>query len=196
MVNSRCPRQQIEEAIMIRHIGMRSTGISTMVVILSGGGAWAQEKFRYDHGAPPSSSRYVQQHIIDVGDVPGHQVRVQELQRNYTKDHPTIMGVKVVESWNRGFSDYVNGVGPATGYGVWVLEDGNKIFSQYIGTSYTEMTATGSRRGTYHGTTRLTGGTGKFAAIRGVLTDTVEFDTDPKSGYNRPTSQGEYWLEK
>lgn len=181
---------------MTRHVWMSGTGVATVLVILSVGNGWAQEKYRYDLSALPQSSRYVQQHVIDVGDVPGHQVRILELQRTYTKDNPVVMGTKVVESWNRGFSDYVNGVGPATGYGVWLLEDGNKIFLQYIGTSYTEVTPTGSRRGTYHGTTRLVGGTGRFAAIRGVVTDTVEFDTDPKSGYNRPVSQGEYWFEK
>ena len=181
---------------MIRHLWKRSIGIATILVILFPVTGWGQEKHRYDQSGPPQSSRYVQQHVIDVGDVPGHQIRILEIQRTHTSDHPVVMGTKVVESWVRGFSDYVNGVGPATGYGVWLLEDGNKIFTQYIGTSYTEATSTGSRRGTYHGTTRLVGGTGRFAAIRGVLTDTVEFDTDPKSGYNRPVSQGEYWFEK
>jgi hypothetical protein len=59
-----------------------------------------------------------------------------------------------------------------------------------------ELTETGSRRGTYNGTTRFTGGTGKFGALRGTLTDDIEYDTDPKLGFNRPVARGTYWLSK
>jgi len=107
-----------------------------------------------------------------------------------------VMGTKVVETWSRGSSDYVNGIGPAQGYETWALEDGSKIFLEWRGTSYSEATSTGSRRGTFHGTVRFVGGTGKFATIRGVITSDTEFDTDPKTGYNRPASRGEYWFEK
>jgi len=180
---------------MIKHI-RRSRTLVPMLAIVFAGPVWAQQKYPYNHSTAPQSSRYVQQHMIDVGDIPGHQVRILEVQRNYTSDHPVIMGTKVVESWTRGFSDYVNGIGPARGYEVWILEDGNKVFVEWSGTSYTESTATGSRRGTFHGTTRFVGGTGRFATIRGITTEATEFDTDPKTGYNRPTSRGEYWFEK
>jgi hypothetical protein len=140
-------------------------------------------------------SRYVQQHLIDVGDVPGHQIRIQEAHRINPPNGHAIDGVKITESWVRGYSDYVNGVGPAWGYSVWMMEDGNRIFLEYTGTSESQTTASGSRRGTYHGTTRITGGTGRFTKIRGQLADIAEFDTDPNKGYNRVSSKGEYWLE-
>ena len=44
-------------------------------------------------------------------------------------------------------------------------------------------------------TTRFTGGTGKFATIRGVVTDVVKFDTDPDNGYNDGVERGEYWFD-
>ena len=34
------------------------------------------------------NARYTQQHTIDVGDVPGHQVRVFEVRRTYPSDPP------------------------------------------------------------------------------------------------------------
>ena len=43
--------------------------------------AWAQQKFPLSTTADGSQERYVQQHMIDVGDVPGHQIRIQETQR-------------------------------------------------------------------------------------------------------------------
>jgi hypothetical protein len=42
----------------------------------------------------------------------------------------------------------------------------------------------------------IVGGTGRFAKVRGVLTDVSHFDTDPKSGYNTLESKGEYWFEQ
>jgi hypothetical protein len=53
----------------------------------------------------------VQQHAIDVGDVPGHQVRVYEVHSTYPSDAPVYNGVKVKESWNRSLSDYTDGSG-------------------------------------------------------------------------------------
>jgi hypothetical protein len=156
--------------------------------------ATAQQKFSINATGEGIKSRYVQQHVIDVGDVPGHQVRILEVQR--TGGQLVIDGVKVVESWDRGMSDYTNGVGPARGYGTWLMEDGSKIFLEWSGTSYTESTATGSRRGTFHGANKITGGTGRFTKIRGMTTSVTKFDTDPVNGYNRATSKGEYWFEQ
>jgi hypothetical protein len=50
--------------------------------------------------------------------------------------------------------------------------------------------------GTYHGTARITGGTGKFKGVRGTIVDLVEFNTDPAGGYNRASSKGEYWFQE
>jgi len=175
----------------------RITWFTAAVVILFVAGiASAQQKYPFNLTSAPQSSRYVQQHVIDVGDIPGHQIRIFEVHRIYTTDHPVIMGTKVVETWERGSTDYVNGVGSNHGYDIMVLEDGNKIFMEFRGAAYSEATSTGSRRGTSHATVRWIGGTGKYATIRAVITADTEYDTDPKTGYNRPVNKGEYWFEK
>jgi len=167
-----------------------------VLVILIGclGAAHAQEKFTYNHASPPDTSKYLRDHSIEVDDVAGHKVRIVEIQRTYTKNHPTVLGVKVVETWFRGFTDYGANGGPGHGYETWILEDGNKIYVESVFLSSTEATATGSRRGTSHSADRFVGGTGKFASIRGSLSTSVEFDSDAKTGYNRPVARGEYWL--
>ena len=38
----------------------------------------AEQKFQFSNSTPPQSSRYVQQHIIDVDDMAGHQIRILE----------------------------------------------------------------------------------------------------------------------
>lgn len=157
--------------------------------------AEAQQKFPISRTGEGVKSRYVQQHIIDIGDIPGHQIRIQESQRTNPGSGHAIDGVKITEDWVRGFSNYANGVGPAWGYTIWLLEDGSKIFLEYTGTSETQTTASGSRRGTYHGISRITGGTGRFVKMRGQMADIAEFDTDPNNGYNHVSSKGEYWFQ-
>ena len=159
-------------------------------------GVWAQQTYAYNHSAPPTTSRYVQRYSISVGDLSGHEIVIYELQRTYATDQPVIMGLKILETWGYGIADQINGVGTSEGYNVWMLEDGSKLFSEFHGTVYGELTETGFRKGTYHGASRFVGGTGKLAAIRGTLTDDVEYYTDPKLGYNRPVTRGEYWFAK
>jgi hypothetical protein len=156
--------------------------------------AYGQQKQRIEMSGEGVKSRYVQQHIIDVGDVPGHQLRVLEVHRVHAMPNVTIAGVKLLEEWHRGTSDYTNGRGAAHGYGTWVMEDGSKIFVEWTGNAESEPTASGARKGSFHGTTRIVGGTGKFATLRGHLSDAVEFDTDPKAGYSRNASRGECWF--
>ena len=159
--------------------------------------ALAQQKYKFEEKPEWSTSRYVQQHAIDVGDVPGHKVRILELQWTYNEQSQlAVSGVKVKESWSRGYTDYTNGKGRSWGYGSWILADGNKIYVEYSGTTMAEPTSTGSIKGSYHGVSRFTGGTGKFSRIRGTMTEADDFDSDPKTGYNKVETQGEYWFEE
>jgi hypothetical protein len=107
-----------------------------------------------------------------------------------------IDGERVVEAWVRGFSNYTAGVGPVWGNTTFITDKGSKIFVEGIGTSESKTTDTGSKRGTYHGTSRFVGGTGRFAKIRGNFVDVSQFDTDPKTGYNTVDTHGEYWFEQ
>jgi len=158
--------------------------------------AWAQQRYPIESaGEGQISSKYTQQLAIDVGDVSGHQVRVVEIVRTYSEATKLrIMTARVKESSLRGMTDYVNGSGPARGYSVWVLDDGEKIFLAWDSISQSEPTASGSRKGSSEAVTRITGGTGKYKGIRGLMRDTVQFDTDPASGYSRSTTKGEYWF--
>lgn len=139
--------------------------------------------------------RYTKEHIIDVGDVPGHQIRILELYRTYNeKSQFAVSGVRVRESIFWAFTDYINGIGPARAYGVWILQDGGKVFHERSGSSQTQPTGNGGYYGTFHGTLKITGGTGKYQGIRGTMTEVVEFSSDPDRGYNRQVGTGEYWF--
>jgi hypothetical protein len=170
-----------------------------MVLTLSGGliassDAWAQDKHKYSFKAPPGVTKYTQQHAIDVGDVPGHQLRVYELYTKYTGEAPVYDGVKVVEAWGRGSSDYTNGSGRSTVYTVSLLENGDRIVSTSEVLLHTVSGPDGSRQSRYSSVVTLTGGTGRFKGIRGTLRGTGL--TDFKTGTSDAQTEGEYWIEK
>jgi hypothetical protein len=166
-------------------------------VILLGAGIGdtsAQEKHKYSFVTPAGVSKYTQQHEIEVGDIPGHKVRIFEIHSKYTTEAPSYAGVKVVEAWGRSLSDHVNGTGRSSGYGILHLENGDKIFTRSETIGHAVVEADGSRKGTYSNISTLTGGTGKFATIRGVLRSTGS--TDYKTGLSGVKTEGEYWFEK
>lgn len=155
---------------------------------------WAQQKCKQSGKNLAQDTKFTQQHVIDVGDVPGHQVRILEIHRTPSNAKPNCEGLKVVESWNRGYSDYININGRAWGYSVSVLESGDKIFSQWSGTSQTVLNPDGTKKSTYTGVYTLIGGTGKYRGIRGMGRDVYLFD--PKAGFNEGQWEEEYWIEE
>jgi hypothetical protein len=155
--------------------------------------AAAQQKQSISVNKTTADSRYTQEHIIDAGDVPGHQVRVYEISWTYKKGELAFDGVEVKEAWTRGMSDYTNGSGSATTYAIYVLEDGNKVFGK--GTVNTQTTSTdGSKTLKFSAVENLVGGTGRFAAIRGQML----YTGSRVPGEKVLTLQGigEYWIEK
>ena len=160
-------------------IGLCATGIAV-----------AQEKQRVSMKTPAENTKYTQQVFIDVGDAPGLQVRVYEIHRTYPSNPPMFSGVKLVESWARGTSDYTDTNGVTTGYDVYVLENGDKFFDRY------SCVAQNFGAGKFTATcaSPITGGTGKFAGIRGVGRSVNAFD--PKAGFNENQAEIEYWMEK
>src|SRR5689334_2574095 len=132
--------------------------------------------------------------MIDTGDIPGHQVRIMEIHRTPSNSTANCEGLKIVESWNRGYSDYINGNDRAWGYRVYILENGDKIFAQYSDNSHTTLNSDGSKKGTYTGVYVITGGTGKYRGIQGTGRELSNFDiyglppkikTNPKVMANR-----------
>jgi hypothetical protein len=157
---------------------------------LTAGNATAQEKQRVSFKTIAENSKYTQQLFIDVGDTPGHQVRVYELHRTFPSNPPVINGVKLVETWTRATSDYTDGNGTNTGYTVWVLESGDKFFARQ--NAVAQKSVSGKSNAT--SVSSITGGTGKFAGIRGLVRQVVTID--PKAGFNQSQCDIEYWMEK
>ena len=156
--------------------------------------AQAQEKHHVSYQAPAENTKYLQQYVIDAGDVKGHQVRIYEIKKTYPKEAFVLNGVNVVEEWIRGYSDYVDGNGRNWGYSTYQLENGDKVFTRYEGNSHTLIASDGAKKGSGISTGVLIGGTGKFRTIRGTMRTSYSFD--PSKGYNNSQSEGDYWMDE
>ena len=136
-------------------------------------------------------ARYTQQHTIDVGDVPGHRVRVFEVRRTYPSNPPVVNGMKIVESWTRGISDYTNNDGPSVVYHVYVGENGDKFF---ITSSAISVQPPGTRKMTLTTVGTITGGTGEFYGIQGVMR--LSASSDLEAGVDESQVEIEYWVSR
>ena len=123
-------------------------------------------------------------------DVPGHHVRVYEIQRTFPNNPPMINGVAMKEQWTRAISDYTDNNGPGTTYGTYVLENGDKFFTRSA--LVAQSTAPGKLTASTVGT--ITGGTGKFSGMQGTVR-TVNI-ADPKAGVNEGQTELEFTISK
>ena len=170
------------------------------VLVVSIGGcltlteAWSQQKTALSYTVPAGATKYTQEHIIEVGDVPGHQVRVFELHYDDTLTGVAYGGVKGKESWIRGISDYTNGNGVANNHVVHILEDGSRIYSRASVLAQAGTNADGAKVLKFASVETLLGGTGRFSRIRGVLRATSERVVGASAAGSQVT--GEYWFEE
>ena len=88
-----------------------------MAVALISTHTWAQQRFPISFSGEGAKSRWVQQHIIEVDDVPGHQIRIYELQRTYPSENGLVLdGERVIEDGAEDLSNYTNRIAPVSGF--------------------------------------------------------------------------------
>ena len=156
--------------------------------------AQAQKKYSISE-APSSNSEYLQEHIIDVGDRPGHQLRVYEIRFEYPKKDLAFAGVLVKQSMTTGMSDYINWSGSFTTYTVYTMDDGNQVYSRTSGTTQSTITTEGQRAAfKFSFVENFIGGTGKFRGMRGQTRGGGERAAGAKSLSQH--FDGEYWIEE
>jgi hypothetical protein len=172
---------------------MRSTLVTAALLCLfiglPGSNVLAQEKQHVSFKTLAQNSKFTQQLIIDVGDAPEHIVRAFEIHFTYPNNVPVINGLKLVETWGRGITDYIDGNGSATVYIVIAMENGDRLFARATGvTSKTSEKLTATQVGF------ITGGTGKVAGMQGVVR--ISSDFDYKTGFNETQFDMDYSIGK
>jgi hypothetical protein len=156
--------------------------------LCSAGGAWAQQKQKISYKVGAENTKYPQRHVIDVGDEPGHTIGIYEIHRTFGANAPVINGVKLKETWTRGYSDLVNNNGLTTNYQTFVGENGDRFFVLTRAMGHAD--ATGKRSTVSVG--QISGGTGKFAGMKGLVR--AQGASDGKRGFNETSTEIEYWF--
>jgi hypothetical protein len=169
---------------------MATTLALCLALVLPFGDAGAQQKQRVTYKTPAANTKYTQQHAIDVGDMPGHQIRIIEIHRTFPTDPPVINGVKLRETWSRTFTDYTENNGFGSTYNEYVFENGDKFFAHLTLAGQ----STGAGKVTTHNVGTITRGTGKFAGIQGIIR--AMNLAEPKAGVNEAQTEIEFWMEK
>ena len=173
-------------------IGIFHSAISCALVLMACGApsAWAQEKQKISYKVTADNSKYTQRNTIDVGDEPGHQLTLFEIHRTFPSNAPVIGGVKLKETFTRGYADYINSNGLSTNYTVYMLDNGDKFYS--YSSTMGQADAAGKRTTIAVG--QIRGGTGKFAAMKGLVRSTGV--SEGKAGFNETQAEIEYWIAK
>jgi len=170
-------------------LAVTTMALLCLAVALAAGNAVAQQKQQVSFKATAENSKFTQQLNIDIGDVPNHIVRVYEIHRTFANNAPVISGLKLVEEWDRGIAELIDGNGSSTQNTEYVMENGDRFCAR--STNLLQATA-GKVAGRQLG--YVTGGTGKFAAIQGIVR--ASFNIDFKTGFNETQTDIEYSIGK
>jgi hypothetical protein len=148
--------------------------------------AYAQQKVTFKTPDP----KYEASHNVDVGDIPGHIVRVFAW-RAIPDTPPVVNGLKIVEILNRGTVEMTNSTGGAQGTMLFVADNGDKIVTRW--TAANQLVG-GKPMGTTAG--YITGGTGKFTGIQGTMRMNVNFDPSQGGALSNLVGDIEYTISK
>jgi hypothetical protein len=161
---------------------------AAVLCLCAGTGVWAQQKQQVSYKVDAESTKYPQRHTIDVGDEPGHTVGIFEIHRTFAANAPVVNGLKLKETWTRGYSDYMQSNGLSTNYQTFVAENGDRFYA----VSHTMGQADEAGKRSTLSVGQITGGTGKFAGMRGLVR--AQGASDGKRGFNETQAEIEYWF--
>jgi len=163
--------------------------IAAAVSLCAASTVLAQQKQKVSYKAAAEATKYPKRHTLDVGDEDGHQLVLFEIHRTFGADAPVINGVKLKETWTRGFGDYLSNNGLSQNYTIYVLESGDKFYAVARTMGHAES---GKRSTVSVGEIR--GGTGKLVGMKGVVRS--KGASEGAKGYNESQTEIEYWFVK
>jgi len=111
-----------------------------------------------------ASKETISSHTIKPGDHPGRELVQIERVDIIISDDPELNGI---ESTVYVHLDHLGATGDNTGYEVWPLNSGEKVWVKFHGTHYFVQKSEDDWELPYMGVFRFIAGTGKYRAIRG-----------------------------
>ena len=165
--------------------------ICSAAALFIGDQAVAQQKQHVSYKNSAENAKYIVSQNVDIGDIPNHIVRIFEIRHTFPNNAPVINGLKVVEEWDRGVVELIDGNGSAApNYIIYVMENGDKFFTRIA--SLVQTTPDGKFTVTTVG--YITGGTGKLTGIQGTVRGSANIDY--KAGFNENQIDIEYTIGK
>jgi hypothetical protein len=171
---------------------LATAALLCLVVALPESNASAQQREQVSFTIPNENSKYTVSQSVDVGDTPTHVVRVFEVHNTVPNNAASINGLKLIEVFVRGTSDLTNGQGGGPGYMVFVVENGDKLFSRNAWVA--QRDGSGKLTATWGGA--ITGGTGKLANTQGTTRLVTNFDPSPGGLVSNSQFDVEYSIGK
>jgi hypothetical protein len=157
-----------------------------------------QEKHKISWASRPENTKVTVNHALEIPDAPRHVVRMLEIRRTFPENPPIVSGLKLVEDVAWGVYDTIAGNGRGSGYFSWRLENGDQVLGDWQDTVQTVFNPDGSRKATFVGIARWTGGTGKIRGIKGIArySGFSEFSAAGALTRNEVSADAEYSIEK
>jgi hypothetical protein len=108
---------------------------------------------------PDNTAKYLVSQNVEVGDIPGHIVRLFETTG--VPDNAAIGGLKIIQVTVRGTGELYSNSAVATGFATFVADNGDKLFARagILG----ETPPNGKPHVSWVG--RITNGTGKLSGL-------------------------------
>jgi len=175
---------------IMNRISTLTLATMAVAVAMPAGDALAQQRQHVSYKVGAENSKYTQQQNVDMRDVPNHLLRIFEVHRTFPTNAPVVNGLKIVEVWNSGIADRIDGRGPLTEYDVYMAGEGDKFFCRVDGMS--QQVSPGRFTVTTFGP--ITGGTGKFTGIEGTVRGSATFE--PVTGFNETQIDIDYSIGK
>jgi len=172
------------------HTRFHASLLTAAISLVASNVVVAQDKHVVAFDAPASGNKYTQLYVLDVGDVPGHKLRLYELVRAYGAKDQTIEGVVLKEAVIHASSDLTEMNGLGHSYVEYRMDNGDKIFARgYF--LYHKLPNSDRQKNLTE--LDITGGTGKFRGIRGIVRAETVADG---AAFNQNRTEFEYWFDK
>ncbi len=172
----------------MRNVLRIAVPLATALALGMTSGAWAQQKQKVSYKVGAENSKYPVRHTLEVGDEAGHVITLYEIHRVFGANAPVVNGVRLKETFSRGYSDFINQNGLSTNYQVFVGDNGDRFFA----VARTMGQADNDGKRTTISVGHITGGTGKFAGMKGMTRS--QGASDGKRGFNETSTEIEYWF--
>ena len=161
--------------------------ILALFFALEAGLAFAQEKIRW---SSKETVAYPKREVVEVGDVKGHYVGMNQFEGSYAAATPKILdGAQVT---GVSFFDAIQGNGSARGY-ERVVKGPNSCITKWEMEVRPSTLPDGSPTAKWEGTFTFIQGTGELEGIRGSGTFRGTYIS---KNLSVSEAEGEYWIEK